>query len=198
MFNSILFIERFKFVRTNLGLSLGDLSRYCTVFNKSSIAKSAISKWETEQRTPTVDNLQVVADIFGVSIDWLVGRSEEMYTESTCYFLEPKAFPVTVTVCDTTVELPIEIPEDYTDYELRKQTYSLETRARIIFLFYVLSYEWERYVGDNISEFADKDASALKIHAYKLFHYFMINQSNKSKITGYQKSLENIFCTKST
>ena len=192
-----IFSERFKLARDTYGISIRDLSRYCTVFNKYSITKATFSLWESEKRTPTLDTITIVANILGVSIDWLAGRSEEMYTESTCYFLEPKAFPLTVTVCDTTVELPIEIPEDYLDYELRKQTYNLETRARIIFLFYVLSYEWERYVGDNISEFADKDASALKIHAYQIFHYFMINQSNKSKITGYQKSLDDIFRTKS-
>ncbi len=192
-----IFSEHFKLARDTYGISIRDLSRYCTVFNKYSITKATFSLWESEKRTPTLDTITIVANILGMSIDWLAGRSEEMYTESTCYFLEPKAFPLTVTVCDTTVELPIEIPEDYMDYELRKQTYNLETRARIIFLFYVLSYEWERYVGDNISEFADKDASALKIHAYQIFHYFMINQSNKSKITGYQKSLDDIFRTKS-
>lgn len=192
-----IFSERFKLARDTYGISIRDLSRYCTVFNKYSITKATFSLWESEKRTPTLDTITIVANILGVSIDWLAGRSEEMYTESTCYFLEPKAYPLTVTVCDTTVELPIEIPEDYMDYKLRKQTYNLETRARIIFLFYVLSYEWERYVGDNISEFADKDASALKIHAYQIFHYFMINQSNKSKITGYQKSLDDIFRTKS-
>ena len=192
-----IFSEHFKLARDTYGISIRDLSRYCTVFNKYSITKATFSLWESEKRTPILDTITIVANILGMSIDWLAGRSEEMYTESTCYFLEPKAFPLTVTVCDTTVELPIEIPEDYMDYELRKQTYNLETRARIIFLFYVLSYEWERYVGDNISEFADKDASALKIHAYQIFHYFMINQSNKSKITGYQKSLDDIFRTKS-
>ena len=197
MFNSLTFETRLKGLRKSNHLTLDELSRYCTVFNKCSLTKAALSLWEKGKRIPTIDNLQFVADIFGVSLDWLAGRSEEMYTESTSYFLEPKAFPLTVTVCDTTVELPIEIPEDYKNYELRKKTYSLETRARINFLFYVLSYEWERYVGDNISEFADKDAPAIKIHAYKLFHYFMINQSNKSKIVGYQKSLENIFRTKS-
>ncbi len=191
------FMERFKLIRDKNDISIRDLSKYCTIFNRFSITKATFSLWESGKRTPTLDTITFVANIFSVSLDWLAGRSEEMYTESTSYFLEPKAFPLTVTVCDTTVELPIEIPEDYKNYELRKKTYSLETRARINFLLYVLSYEWERYVGDNISEFADKDAPAIKIHAYKLFHYFMINQSNKSKITGYQKSLEEIFRTKS-
>lgn len=197
MFNNSLFIERFKSIRSQIGISIVDLSRYCTIFNTFSVDKSTFSYWESGKRKPAFDTITFVANIFSVSLDWLAGRSEEMYTESTLCFLEPKNFPLTVTVCDTTVELPIEIPEDYKNYELRKQTYNLETRARINFLFYVLSYEWERYVGDNISEFADKDAPAIKIHAYKLFHYFMINQSDKSKITGYQKSLEDIFRTKS-
>ena len=196
MFNNLLFIERFKFVRGLHNISLGDLSRYCTIFNTFSINKSTFSLWENGKQIPTISNLQFVADIFGVSLDWLAGRSEEMYSESTLCFLEHKIFPLTVTVCDTTVELPLDIPEDYKDYELRKHTYSLETRARINFLLYVLRYEWERYVGDNISVFADKNASAIKIHSYQLFHYFMKNQSDKSNITGYQKNLEAIFRTK--
>ena len=197
MYNSLTFETRLKSLRKSHHLTLDDLSRYCTVFNKCSLTKAALSLWEKGKRIPTIDNLHFVADIFGVSIDWLVGRSGEMYTESTLCFLEPKVFPLTVTVCDTTVELPIEIPEDYKDYELRKHTYSLETRARINFLLYVLSYEWERYVGDRIYEFADKNISDIKLHTYKIFHYFMINQSDKSKITGYKKSLEDIFSTKS-
>ena len=197
MYNASICASRLKQLRTSLGLKHTELSRYCTIFGKIKISQSTLSFWENLKTTPAIDNLQFVADIFGVSLDWLVGRSEEMYTESTLCFLEPKAFPLSVTVCDTTVELPIEIPEDYKNYELRKKTYSLETRARINFLLYVLSYEWERYVGDRIYEFADKNISDIKLHVYRMFQYFMINQSNKSKIVGYQKSLEEIFRTKS-
>lgn len=197
MFNNLIFIERLKFIRNKWNLTYIDLSRYCTVFNKYSIGKSTLNMWETGKRIPTVDNLQIVADIFGVSIDWLIGRSAEMYTEGSIYTIEQKLFPLNVSICDTTVELPIEIPDDYINYEIRKQTYSLESRASIVFLLYVFKYEWERYVGDNISEFTTKDISALKLHAYKMFHYFMINQSNRNRMEDYHKTLENIFRNKS-
>lgn len=37
--------------------------------------RGTISKWK--ESSPSVDNLKKVADYFGVSIDYLVGRSDE-------------------------------------------------------------------------------------------------------------------------
>ena len=188
-----IFNERLKNMRTKHNLTHKDLSRYCTVFNKINVSQATISYWENGKRTPTIDMLKFMANIFAVNLDWLTGRTDEIYSEGVLAKLEPVTFPLKVSVCDIDVELPISIPEDYQNYEQRKALYSFEARANIIFLLYVISYEWERYVGDRIYEFADKDASEIKLRAYKIFHYFMINVTNKEFLETCTKNLNSIF-----
>ena len=191
-----IFNERLKNMRTKHNLTHKDLSRYCTVFNKINVSQATISYWENGKRTPTIDMLKFMANIFAVNLDWLTGRTDEIYSEGVLAKLEPVTFPLKVSVCDIDVELPISIPEDYQNYEQRKALYSFEARANIIFLLYVIKYEWERYVGDRIYEFADKDASEIKLRAYKIFHYFMINVTNKEFLETCTKNLNSIFETK--
>ena len=191
-----IFNEHLKNMRIAHNLTHKDLSRYCTIFNKIAVSQATISYWENGKRTPTIDMLKYMADIFAVNLDWLTGRTNEIYSEGVIKNLEPLTFPLKVSVCDIEVELPISIPENYQDYEQRKTLYSFEARANIIFLLYIISYEWERYVGDRIYEFADKDESEIKLRAYQIFHYFMINVANKEYLETCMKNLNSIFETK--
>ncbi len=196
MFSSVIFTKRLKEIRTVHNLTHKELARYCTVFNLINLSQSTLSLWENNKRTPAIDTLQFIADIFGINLDWLTGRTDEIYSEGVIKNLEPLTFPLKVNVCDIDVELPISIPEDYQDYEQRKKLYSFEARANIIFLLYVIKYEWKRYVGDRIYEFDDKDESEIKLRAYKIFHYFMINVANKEYLETCTKNLNSIFETK--
>ena len=191
-----IFNEHLKNMRIAHNLTHKDLSRYCTIFNKIAVSQATISYWENGKRTPTIDMLKYMADIFAVNLDWLTGRTDEIYSEGVIKNLEPVTFPLKVNVCDIDVELPISIPENYQDYEQRKKLYSFEARANIIFLLYIISYEWERYVGDRIYEFADEDESEIKLRAYQIFHYFMINVANKEYLETCTKNLNSIFKTK--
>lgn len=196
MYNANTFATRLKLIRNSYNLKHKELSRYCTRFNSIIISQSAISFWENAKKIPAINNIQFLADIFGINLDWLTGRTDEIYSEGVIKNLEPVTFPLKVSVCDIEVELPISIPEDYQDYKQRKELYSLEARANIIFLLYVINYEWERYVGDRIYEFADKDESEIKLRAYQIFHYFMINVANKEYLKACTKNLNSIFETK--
>lgn len=196
MYNANTFATRLKLIRNSYNLKHKELSRYCTRFNSIIISQSAISFWENAKKIPAINNIQFLADIFGINLDWLTGRTNEIYSEGVIKNLEPLTFPLKVSVCDIEVELPISIPENYQDYEQRKKLYSFEARANIIFLLYIISYEWERYVGDRIYEFADKDESEIKLRAYQIFHYFMINVANKEYLETCTKNLNSIFKTK--
>ena len=196
MYNANTFATRLKLIRNSYNLKHKELSRYCTRFNSIIISQSAISFWENAKKIPAINNIQFLADIFGINLDWLTGRTNEIYSEGVIKNLEPLTFPLKVSVCDIEVELPISIPENYQDYEQRKKLYSFEARANIIFLLYIISYEWERYVGDRIYEFADKDESEIKLRAYQIFHYFMINVANKEYLETCMKNLNSIFETK--
>lgn len=49
------------------------------------LANGSISKWE--KRTPGVDKVQKVADYFGVSVDYLLGRDESVQNTQAMYRL---------------------------------------------------------------------------------------------------------------
>lgn len=64
------FAERLKELREEKGLSQAQLA--AAVNNL--ITQSAIGHWELGKRTPNLDAVIILADFFGVSIDYLAGR----------------------------------------------------------------------------------------------------------------------------
>lgn len=67
------FGERFKELRIEKKLTQDKLAE------KFFIQKSSISKYENNVHIPEIDILQKFADFFGVSIDYLLGRSDYRY-----------------------------------------------------------------------------------------------------------------------
>lgn len=61
--------EKVKLEAKKKGLSLLALN------NKAGLGKSAIYKWKTQ--TPSIENLQKVADVLGVSTDYLLGKEDK-------------------------------------------------------------------------------------------------------------------------
>lgn len=49
---------------------------------KLNISTEAVSKWERGDSSPDIDNLTMLADIFGTSTDYLLGRSVERYADT--------------------------------------------------------------------------------------------------------------------
>lgn len=67
--------ERIKFLANKQGKNLK------TVATDLGFSENALYKWKNQ--SPTTENLSKVADYFGVSLDYLVGRREEsLYTET--------------------------------------------------------------------------------------------------------------------
>lgn len=58
--------QQLKSLRTAKKMSQDDLAE------KLYISRQAISKWETDEATPDLDKLVQLADIFKVSLDFLV------------------------------------------------------------------------------------------------------------------------------
>lgn len=65
-----IFCERFKDLREDAGLSTIKLAKALKVSN------STITRWETNQRVPSIDNLYNIAKYFNVSSDFLIGLKE--------------------------------------------------------------------------------------------------------------------------
>lgn len=70
MFNKIIFAERLEAMRVQKGLTTVQLSR------EIGVSKQAISQFEKAANYPHVNTLTALADFFGVSIDYLVGRTD--------------------------------------------------------------------------------------------------------------------------
>ncbi len=66
-----MFSERLKQLRTEYNLTLEDVG------NKLSVHRSTISSYESGTRTPDIKMLQKLSDLFGVSTDYLLGKSDE-------------------------------------------------------------------------------------------------------------------------
>ena len=70
MFSKEILGRRVEILRKGVGLSQQDLA------SRVGVGKSAISMVESGQRGLSVDSLYVLADVFGVSLDYLVGRDD--------------------------------------------------------------------------------------------------------------------------
>lgn len=64
------FGERLKILRTEKGISQTELGKN---FN---LGKTAISLYETNKRDPDKETLWKLADLFDVSVDYILGRSD--------------------------------------------------------------------------------------------------------------------------
>ena len=64
------FKERLKELRIEKKLSQIDLAK------ATGISQAGIAKWETGDRTPSLDCLIILAKYFGVTLDYLVGLED--------------------------------------------------------------------------------------------------------------------------
>jgi transcriptional regulator with XRE-family HTH domain len=69
------FSERIVFCRKKAMLSQEELA------GKLGVSRQAVSKWETGESIPDMNNLAALAEIFGVSLDWLIKGEEEKCEE---------------------------------------------------------------------------------------------------------------------
>lgn len=64
-------MNRIRELRKKTGLSQSDLAR------ELHIHQTAISQWETQKTEPDIEKMGAVADFFGVTTDYLLGRSDD-------------------------------------------------------------------------------------------------------------------------
>jgi len=65
-----IFAERLLELRKSKGLSQAALAKQLEV------SVSVVCYWETDRSEPTAPNLDKLADFFGVSVDYLIGRTD--------------------------------------------------------------------------------------------------------------------------
>ena len=67
-----IFAERLKDLRISKGLTQKDLEKEL----EGKITASAIGWWETEKRIPKFDSVIIIAQYFGVSLEYLAGLED--------------------------------------------------------------------------------------------------------------------------
>lgn len=94
-------MNRIKMLRKQKGLSQAELAKHLHVF------QTAVSQWEVERTLPSLDIAVAMADFFGVSVEYLLGQSEESASKGV-------RIPVLGRV---QAGVPIEAIEDVLDWE---------------------------------------------------------------------------------
>lgn len=68
----VVFSERLQKARKDAGFKSQD-----SLAERLGISQGAVSKWELAKNLPEGTQLLDLADLFGTSVDWLLGRSEK-------------------------------------------------------------------------------------------------------------------------
>lgn len=119
------FAKRFKMLRTSYKLTIIELSNLF-----KTISKTTIGSWEKETNIPSLNALQKIIVLFGVTADYLLGYTDEPYNETLISKIE-------ASLTDTISKLGI-------DYDIAD--YSLEKRAKIIFLLQAVNHNTEKFL----------------------------------------------------
>lgn len=75
-------VDNIKETAHKKGMTIADVTE------KANLGPKTISNWRN--RKPRTDTLQKVADVLGVSVDYLLGNTDDMYPTSTKKNITPK------------------------------------------------------------------------------------------------------------
>lgn len=85
---SQVFKDRLAYLLYKYSVNKSELAR------KLGIAISTVHRWFNEDRTPSYDTIKKLADMFGVSVDWLMGKTdmidEEELFDPTTMLVDPE------------------------------------------------------------------------------------------------------------
>lgn len=132
MFDCELFANNIKNIREVHGLSMNDLASL--MHFKS---KGTIGQLETQKAQPSFDFLLKMNSIFAISIDWLIGLSNQPYTNGSLLNAEININKIIYDNNKLEYSLKL-LPNYYTDLSEREKQYPLSVRANIVFLMHVL------------------------------------------------------------
>ena len=98
------------------------------------LSSNSINEWTLSKNNfPNPDKLVLLANMYGVSVDWLLGRTDTLYIHEIMAPIED-SFVLGL------LKAVFEIPEVYRDAADRKNAYSLGVRANIITLVFTSQY----------------------------------------------------------
>ena len=120
------FSQNLRTLRQSHYLSLSEMAMIINLKSKGSL-----STLENAKNPPSFETLINIAEVFAVTIDWLVGRSSQPYNEEIILNLENQIMDIKVN--SGTVFKKI-LPPLYANIEQRTIFFSVAERANLIFL----------------------------------------------------------------
>ena len=82
------FGEKLKTARKEAGLSQEQFAE------KMSVSRSAVAKWESDRGMPDISNLKVMAQLLGVSVDYLLDEDERISFNETKEAIDLDSFEI--------------------------------------------------------------------------------------------------------
>ena len=107
-----MFGKRLQVARKNKGLTLDELSRIYNEKYSAGLNKGTLSKYENEKQEPMISVVKNLSIILGVSVDYLLGTSDEVISERK----GRKGVKIPV-LGKVPAGVPAEAVEDIIDYE---------------------------------------------------------------------------------
>lgn len=146
MLNRDFFSERFKLLRLSHYLSIPMVANLLALKSTGSI-----SPFESGKGIPSSDILVDITNLFGVSLDWLAGRSDSPYNSEVLLRLEEfhikRLLSIDYSHDEDCKDFALFfLTDDYYDTDKRISTFSLPVRANIIFLINWCQRETEYFI----------------------------------------------------
>ena len=126
------FSNRFTLLRSVHRNTYKDLSRIL------GINSNAVNEWATSRRNfPGPEMLMALANIYAVSVDWLMGRKDSLYDGEVLLRIEEN---FVIGFLSTMFNSASVLPSEYVNPELREKNYTLAVRANIVTLAFTTYY----------------------------------------------------------
>lgn len=133
----VLFAQRINLLRIAHCLTFTDLA---LMLNQNSSA--VVKRWASEKNWASCETLIAISRLFGVSLDWLMGSSDEIYQDAFILerertLIKSRSKESWVNVCYE-LDLPVALFNEYFNEGKRIENYTLPVRAKIIFLLNIV------------------------------------------------------------
>ncbi len=164
-----IFAERFTLLRTVHHQTYRDLG------NVLNLNANTVTEWAVSRRNfPNPDKLVLIANLYAVSVDWLLGRTNILYNEEIMASIEDSMI---LNFLASVYEIPVE----YSNASIRGKHYSLAIRANIITLTFTSQYSAVVQVLGKDFFKKDNFESEIKSNSLKIRNAFidkLVNQGN--------------------
>lgn len=188
MENIDIFAERIRKLRECHGLNYVDLPRISQENGVCRINPLSVRNWEKGKYYLSAEGIIVLTEMFGINGNWLLGLSDEMYSDDVLSRLENRngpSFPA-VKVAGKNICVPLEYSDSYSNIFLRRDIYTLEDRGNIIYCIFAICYEWREFLAGRSYELNDGlDDGKLS----KMWEWFVDSNEFVSKIVNKYKQL---------